>query len=257
MFSIFTEPVVAGGGNGVIGGTYIPLADLPGMALAELSTTGTALDSHQTYSLLNSIYSAVANLNSLGIVNLSKTSPVGTGPNLFTEGVGLTMQYLLDLQAGTMGTIPLATIGTEAGMGAVYLSDIWPYCEKVSAEGEIDGAGILIPDSWIAGYGGGNIAAVDEDCRGWIGALMRGLLANLSVRSSTTATAIITRTNPNGIRMTGFAIPASWYDATNPLTGITSADLGHVRIVQESYLVEYEMAVNPESQTLEINVATN
>ncbi|QHV00008.1 hypothetical protein [Synechocystis sp. CACIAM 05] len=257
MFDVFTEPVEAGAENGVVAGVFIPLADLPGMALAELSTTGATLDSHQVYSLLNSIYSALAQVPSLGIINLVKSAPVGTGPDKFTEGVGLTLQFLLNLQAGTLTTIPLATIGSEAGIGAVYLADIWPDCEKVAAEGAISGAGFLIPDSWIENYGATAIASVETDARRWIGALMAGIISSISPRTTTLSTAIITRTNPATLRMTGFAIPAGWYDATNPITGIASTDISKLRVVQETYLIEYEMAVNPDTQTLEVNIATS
>jgi hypothetical protein len=150
----------------------------------------------------------------------------------------------------------LATIGTEAGRGKIIATDIWPDCLKISAEGEIPEAGLLIPDSLTATHGG-SIATVDGDCRFWLGALQRAMLTGATVRSSTTASAITARTNLTTLRQTGVAIPASWYDATNPLTGLTAADLAKIRVTQEIYLIEYEILIDPETQTVGLNIATS
>jgi hypothetical protein len=254
MFTFFTQSVQAGAENGVTAGVFVPLAELPGMVTGELSTTGATAEAHGIYAVLNSIYSALAPLPSLGIINLIKSAPVGTGTGRYTEGIGATFQYLLNLQTKEISPLPLPTIGSEAGIGAIYLEDIWAGAAIIANEGAIPGAGLLIPAALVAVLGGINPGAIDTDCRGWIAALVGAISAGVSVRSATVASAIVTRTNPTSSRFAGVAIPPAWYDAVNPITGIVGADLGFLRVVQEAILVEYELLSDPDSQTLELSV---
>jgi hypothetical protein len=257
MFSFFTEAIEAGAGNGVVSGVFVPLADLPGMTLAELATTGTTAEGHAVYSVLNSLYSALAPLPSLGIINLQKSSPVGTGPDRYTEGVTATFQYLIDLQDKTVSPLPLPTIGLAAGIGAFYLEDIWPGAAIIANQGAISGAGLLIPDSLISQLGGVTPGAIDVDCRDWIAALFGGMVKNATLRTASVPSAIVTRTNPTTNRLTGVAIPPAWYDAVDPVTGIVGADLGYLRVVQETLLIEYEIVSDPDTQTLALSIRTS
>lgn len=257
MFNLFTGSVNAGNGNGVVAGVFVPLADLPGMTQAELSTTGTTAEGHAVFAILNSLYAALAPLPSLGIINLQKSSPVGNGPDRFTEGVTATFQYLIDLQEKTVSPLPLPSIGSEAGIGALYLEDIWSGAAIVANQGAISGAGLLIPDSLISQLGGVTPGTVDVDCRDWIAALFGAMVANATVRTASVASAIVTRTNPTTSRLAGVVIPPAWYDAVNPITGIVGANLRFLRVVQETLLIEYEVVSDPDNQTLTLSVRTS
>lgn len=254
MFNFFTESVSAGAENGVNAGVFVPLAELPGMASGELATTGATAEAHGVYALLNSLYSALAPLPSLGIINLIKTAPAGTGTNRYSEGIGATFQYLINLQTGAASVLPLPTIGSESGIGAIYLEDIWGAAAIITTEGAIPGAGLVVPETLIAQFGGVTPGAVDTDCRGWIAALFSAMTAGVSVRSATVSSAIVSKTNPATSRLTGVAIPPAWYDAVNPVTGIAGTDLGFLRVVQEAILIEYELISDPDAQTLEMSV---
>jgi hypothetical protein len=256
MFNYYAASVLAGPANGVVDGVFIPVADLAGLTQAELSETGATREGKVIYGLLNSIYAGLAEIASLGLVNLTKSDPSGTGVNRFTESISLSVQWLLDLSSRSFSSIPLPITGSESGKGKVALEDIWPDAEIVTAEGSISGPGVLLADSLLTTYGASELTATTDDARDWIGALFAVIIANATVRTSTVASAITTRTNPLTIRGTGVTIPASWFDATNPVTGILAADVLHLRVFQETYSVEYELQTNPETQTVEIRVAT-
>lgn len=257
MFDYYPNPVSAGGSNGVNGGVFIPQSDLPGLTLEELSHTGATREGKVVYGLVNSFFNSLATIPSLGIVNLSKSDPQGAGVNRFTEFVTVSWQWLLDFSDRSISPIPLPTIGASAGEGGVSLSDVWVGAEIIAQNGEISEPGIVIRDSVVfIKFGGEKPLLNTDDARGWLGAFWQALISSINVRSSTIASAITTLTNPSTIRGLGIAIPATWYDATNPVTGILAENLPNIRVFQESFSIEYEMLVDPSSQTLEVNIAT-
>jgi len=256
MFNYYAASVNAGPANGVPAGVFIPVADLAGLTQAELSQTGATREGKVIYGLLNSVYAGLAEIASLGLVNLTKSDPSGTGVNRFTESISLSVQWLLDLSSRSFSSIPRPSIGAEAGKGKVTLADIWPDAEIILPEGAISGPGVLLADSLLTTYGASELTVTTDDARDWIGALFAAMVANATVRTATVASGITTRTNPLTIRGTGATIPASWFDATNPVTGILAADVPHLRVFQETYSIEYELETNPDTQTLEIRVAT-
>lgn len=256
MFNYYAASVNAGPANGVPAGVFIPVADLAGLTQAELSQTGATREGKVIYGLLNSVYAGLAEIASLGLVNLTKSDPSGTGVNRFTESISLSVQWLLDLSSRSFSAVPCPSIGAEAGKGKVSLEDIWPDAEIVLPEGDISGPGVLLADSLLTTYGASELTVTTDDARDWIGALFAAMVANATVRTSTVAAGITARTNPLTIRGTGATIPASWFDPTNPVAGILSADVPHLRVFQETYSLEYELQTNPDAQTVEIRVAT-
>jgi hypothetical protein len=252
MFDAYTEA-----GTATNAGVFIPVADLPGLTEAELATTGTELEGNLIYGILNALYTTLAPMTTLGIVSLAKGNPSGTGTNRFTESIGFGFQRVINFSAGTVGPLPLPTIGTEAGRGSVQIADVFPSAEIVAQSGAISGAGVVVPDTLITPYGGQAKATTEEDSRDWIGAIMAAIASGVTVRSSTVASAISSRTLPAGIRPTGVAIPPTWYDATNPITGISSASLPYVRVIQETITIEYEILIDPENQTVSLSNRTS
>jgi hypothetical protein len=251
MFNVF-----AGSGTASNAGIFIPLADLPGLSQSELATTGSTLEANLVYAMLNALYSAMAPMTILGIANLNKSQPAGTGTGRFSEAIGFAYQRLINFKLGTVGAIPIAVTGTEAGMGSLTIEDIFPGAAIVSQGGAITGAGIVVPSSLVSDYGASTINNIDDDARAWVGALLPAIAAGVTVRSATVESAITSRTLISGIRSTGVSIPAAWYDAANPLTNISAADLPWLRVIQDQVTIEYEMAIDADTQTLSLSVRT-
>ncbi|WLT39560.1 hypothetical protein NON20_08785 [Synechocystis sp. B12] len=146
--------------------------------------------------------------------------------------------------------------GNFAGQGKLLLSDCWPNCELVAGAATTNGAGVIIPNAWIAGYGGQIPATVDDDAREWFGALILALASTLTVRTTTVNSAVTFTQNLVTNRVTGALIPPAWYNDTNPQARLTAADLPFVRLTQERIRIDYELITNPIAQTFEVNIAT-
>lgn len=251
MFDVYTQS-----GTATNAGIFIPLVDLPGLSQSELATTGNTLEANLVYAMLNALYSAMAPMTILGIVNLNKSQPSGTGTGRFSESVGFAYQRLVNYKMGTVGVIPLPTFGSEAGRGKIQADDVFPSAAVATQGGNIPGSGIVVPHSLVSDYGGGSLGSVTADARAWIGALQMAIAAGVTVRSATVESAITSRTLISGIRSTGVSIPAAWYDAANPLTNISAADLPWLRVIQDQVTIEYEMAIDADTQTLSLSVRT-
>lgn len=237
-------------------GIFLPLTDLVGMVAGDLSETGVLLEGKLTYAFLNSLFDTIALLTPLALPSPEKGDPVGTGTEKYTESITLRIQRFLDLRTNTTYLPTLPNTGSYAGQGGLTIADIWPGAAKVAAAGETGEAGVLIPDSWVSGYGGAIPSTVDSDSRSWVAAFINAVDHTIAVRSTTVASSITRKTDPNTIRPLGVAIPADFYDATNPTSGIAAADLPYLRLVQESITIDYELLTDSDAQTFEVNVAT-
>lgn len=251
MFNAYT-----GSGTASNAGVFIPLADLPGLTQSELATTGSTLEGHLIYAVLNALYLSMSPMTILGIVNLSKSQPTGNATGRFSESIGFAYQRLLNYKTGAISAIPLAISGSEAGMGTVTIEDIFPSGEIVAQGGSIPGAGVVVPNSLIADYGAGILNNAGSDARSWVGAIMSAMAAVATVRSTTVESAVTSRTLVSAIRSTGVAIPANWYDPSNPLTNISVSDLGWLRVIQDQVTIEYELTIDPDNQTVSLSVRT-
>ena len=241
--------------NATHDGIFLPLADLPGLELSDLSLGVGVLEGKLAYALLNSVFETVGLITPLGFPTPEKSDPQGTGTNRYTEQITLRIYRLLDLRTQTISLPSLPTTGTYQGQGGLTLTDIWPGAAYLETGDSSGGAGVLIPDAWLADYGatGGDPAL---DSRGWVAAFLVALNHTVAVRSPSVASAITRKTDPTTIRLLGLTIPAEWVDATNPTTGIAPADLPYLRLVQEAVAIEYEILTTPDTQTYEVRVAT-
>lgn len=249
--------VFASSGNTITTGVFIPLEDLPGMTSLELSSAGTTLEGHLTYAFLNALFSGLKTTNPLGFPEASKLAPSGAGENRFSEGVTITLQRLIDIRTNSLITIPLPAIGDNSGQGGLLLVDIWPNSNLLLAGDSTGEAGVLIPHSWITAWGGEIPSVLANDVRAWFSAFVVALTHSVQRRTTAIPSAITRKTDTTAIRVTGGSVPQEFYDSTNPLTGIVEADLPYLRLIRESFTIEYEMIVNPSNQTLEINVSTS
>lgn len=237
-------------------GVFIPVADIAGLSGAEISETGATLEGKLAYGFLNGLFSALGLVAPLGFAEFDKTSPAGTGDNLYTEGVEITFQRLIDLRTGQVGLPTLPDKGTHLGQGKLLLTDVWENCALIADGAMSSGAGVIVPNAWIESYGGAIPANVASDAREWFAALLFGMANTLTVRTATVNSAVTFRTILATNRVTGAAIPTEWYDDTNPKADLTAADLPFVRVIQERVRIEYEILTNPLAQTFEINVRT-
>jgi hypothetical protein len=251
MFQVFSSS-----GTAAAAGVFIPLADLPGLSQSEIETTGAELEGNLIYSLLNAFYMGLNVRNTLGIVGLSKTNPQGNGTNRYTEGVGFGYQRLINYKTGTIAPIPLPTIGTEAGAGDCAIAYLFSGAQIKAQNAAIPGAGIVIPHALVADYGATSPTNTGNDARDWIGALLIAMAANTTLRSATVPSAITSRVSPATLRSVGIAIPPTWYDANNPITGISPEDLPYSRIIQDTITIEYELMSDADAQTFSLSIRT-
>jgi hypothetical protein len=235
-------------------GLFIPTADLVGMEAGEITDTGATLEAKIAYGLLNGLYYALAEKTPLGFENSAKLDPSGAGINRFTEGITINFVRLIDLRDGSVGPVPLPISGENQGRGGLTLADCWQDCEKLGEEDATPGAGLLIPDSWIAAYGGWIPGTVDLDARSYFAGLMIALCDSLPVRTGAIASAITRKTNTSTVRVTGLSIPTEYYQAENPTSGVLSTDLPFLRLMRETFSIEWEIQTDPIAQTFEINV---
>jgi hypothetical protein len=256
--TFYPQSVAADESNGVVAGVFIPVTDLPGIATGEFATNQSDIlkEGKAVYGLVNALYSKLSALSPLGIANLTKSNPSGTGPNTFTESLSFTFQWIQDLSTRTFYPVPLPTIGSNSGVGKVAIETVFPNATLVTANGAIPGEGMLFTHTMANKYGAVTPANKSNDARDWIYSIFLAAIAESTLRTSTTASAITNRTNLLTNRVTGATIPAAWYDATNPTSGILSADIPTLRIIQDALSLEYEVETNPETQTVEVKVAT-
>jgi hypothetical protein len=244
-------------GTATAAGVFVPVTDIAGMSSGEITDTGATLEGKLAYGFLNSFFSAISTVNPLGFEDSDKTNPTGTGDNTYIEGIETVIQRLIDLRTGEISLPPLPLAGNFAGQGKLLLTDCWPNCEFIAAEGESAGAGVIIPNDWVSNYGGDIPATVDDDGREWFGALILALASTLTVRTATVNSAVTFAQNLVTNRVTGALIPATWYNDTNPQARLTAADLPFVRLTQERIRIDYELITNPIVQTFEVNIATS
>lgn len=244
-------------GTATEAGLFIPVTDIAGMTGGEITDTGATLEGKLAYGFLNGFFVAFGEVNPLGFAGTDKLQPTGTGDNTYTEGVEVYVQRLIDLRMGTANLPPIPTTGSYTGQGKLLLTDCWPNCELIALGGETTGAGVIIPDIWITGLGGIIPATTADDAREWWAALILGMASGLTVRTSSVNSAITFTSNLNINRVTGAAIPVTWYEDTNPQAQLTAADLPFVRLIQERIRIDYSIITDPINQTFDINVATS
>lgn len=242
--------------NAINSGVFIPLTNLVGMVGGDLSETGVILEGKLTYAFLNSLFESFSQSPPLGFPDVEKSDPTGTGLQQYSEAVTLRIQRFIDLRDGSVFVPPKPTIGSYSGQGGKTLDDIWDGASLVTAGQNPGDAGVLIPNSWITGWGGDIPSFVDTDSRSWLAAFILAINHTIAVRSTTVASAIIRKTNPAAIRPTGPAIPAEFYDPTNPTSGIIPDDLPYLRFIQEAIVIEYEVESDPSDQTFEVLIRT-
>jgi hypothetical protein len=238
-------------------GVFVPVTDIAGMTTGEITDTGATLEGKLAYGFLNNFFAAITTVLPLGFGESDKSAPAGIEDNIYTEGIETVILRLIDLRTGEIALPPLPFTGNFAGQGKLLLSDCWPNCELVAMGENTDGAGVIIPHSWVGAYGGTIPADVDEDARAWWTALILALAETLPVRTTTVSSGVTFAQNLATNRVTGVPIPATWFAEANSMAQLTAADLPYVRLTQERIRIDYELKANPIAQTFEVNIATS
>lgn len=249
---IFAQAITADTDNGVIPGVFIPISDLQGITSGELADDQADIlrEGKVLYGLVNQLFTKLTAISPLGIVSIAKGSPSGTGTNRFTESVSFITQWVQDYSTRSFYPVPLPS--GQAGKASI--ADIFPNASLVDTDGAISGAGILFSHSLANTYGAVTPSSVTADSRDWIFSIMHAAIAESTLRTSSVASAITNRTNLLNNRVAGLAIPTAYYDATNPTSGILAANTPHLRLIQETLSIEYEVESFPLDQTQEVRV---
>lgn len=248
-------------GNTVSAGTFIPDDNLVGIQVAELDPALPSTESKIFFALLNQIYNVIVDLSSptgdgapLGMT-MSKANPVGAGADLINQNFAVSMSFLANQQAKTLDVIPLATTGSNTGLGKLNIQDVFGGASvKLNAGVATPGAGILIPSASIAAFGGVThaelVVSAVADNRNWFSGLFSYMASNASRRSATIASAIILLNRGASSILTP---PATFTDATNPLTGVLAADLPLRTFYTLSYAMTVQLLLNQNLQSFDVN----
>jgi hypothetical protein len=240
-------------GTATDAGLFIPVADLPGVDAAELDGT-TAGSDKAVLALLNVFYNTLSPtaFDKLGI-SVAKPNPTGQGSDLIAQNYSMVVDYLVDHEAQAIEMIPVPTTGTQDGVGAIALADLFPTAAAVAAAGATT-AGIVIPNDELAGYGAPLAASIPADARGYLSSLYHYIVGEADVRSADTASAITAKTRGAA---TGFTPPPAWTQATNPVSGIAAADLIKRSFFRTTLSITVQLLLDQETQTFDVNSVTS
>jgi hypothetical protein len=245
-------------GAAVADGVFIPTSDLLGVEDTELEAGDADKESKVALALLNVLYETLSlvNFDSLGWA-VSKGNPTSAGADLINQGYSVTNTYAVDFATASVGQLPVPSAGANADVGLFGLFDLFPNAAKVAAAGNTSGAGVLIPSADIAAYGAPVHASVTigagEDNRDYLAALVNYLAAELTLRTGVDASAV---TNKSRGSATGLTPPADWTDATNPTTGLDSADLPKYSFFSVAYGFTFQLLLDQSTQTFDVNHVT-
>lgn len=247
-------------GSATNDGVFIPVTALIGVSAAELADAqaGHLKLSKAVSGILEKIYSTLSPtaFNKLGFT-VSRANPTGAGNNLINQNFGATAQKLLNFNDDTIGMIPEPSVGANSGLGSFSIADIFPGAAVVAAAGAVAAAGIVIPTALLTPFSSlthaGLTISGTSDNRDWMAALFDFMGNGLPLRDAATATAIVGRT---ASAVAAAAIPANFTALPDPISGIDPADLPTRGLVSKSYSFTIQLALNPVTQTYDVNSVT-
>jgi hypothetical protein len=241
-FSYFAAAVAAGSGNEVPAGIFIPRSDLPGLTSdAELSDANK--EPKAAYSVANKIFSSLNGISSKLGLSVSRPNPTGAGTDRINQQIALSAQYMVN--HATNAVSPLPTPGS--GAGKVTVNQVFPNAAVVAEEGAISGAGIVIPNSFITGYGGSAVANVNAaDARSLITAVMYGIVSTIA-----TAPAVVAASRGSAVGL----VPTADFTGANATTGLTADDLPLRSFFSLTFTLTMQLLLNQDSQTFDVVTA--
>lgn len=238
-------------GNAVADGVFIPVANLPGVQAAELAAGEPAntKESKVALALLNAI-SANLPASVIGLT-LAKGSPTGAGADVLNLPYTCSWQRLINLSSDGVDVVPVPTTGANTGVGGVNLTTIFAGAVKVAAGGAVAGAGVVIPSANLDAYSPISHADINPaaDSREWLMGQLDALASNITRRAAGVASAVVTATTGS---LGSAAIPAAYYAATDPTSGIASADLPKLGLITRSNAWSIQVTLNQSTQAFEV-----
>jgi len=255
--AFYGAAVGAAADNGVLAGLFFPREDLPGINAGELADTQNEAIKQGKFALSFGAkvqeYLADTDNNVLGFsATVGKASINGTTSNMTYT---VSAQYVARLDTKSLAVLPVPTTGSNVDEGKVAISALFPSAVDVAAQGAISGEGVLIPYADLTPYGGADPASIASgtDNRDVLGAMVRALPANLTVRTATVASPVITVTTaaPSTV-----ALVAAATDATNPTTGIADDDRDRLGVLSFVTSWTVQILLNQTTQTFDVNSIT-
>ena len=257
VLTFFDGAVAAGGGNGVLAGLFIPVADLPGVSGGEFAA-GESQATKEGKALLamsNAVFDYYT-ANSANIVGLLATrAKASASDSLDNLTFTFQHQYVAKLSDGSFGQIPLPTAGANSGVGGYAIQNIFAAAVDVAAEGAISGEGVVIPYADLADYGGSAPAAISNgnDNRDLVAAMSRAIASLVTIRDASNASAVTVATQATS---SSFTLAAAATAAADPTTGLVAGDLPKISTTQMSTSYTIQVALNQSAQTFDVNVVT-
>lgn len=233
-------------------GLFVPVADLPGVLAAELDGSAAGRDK-ALLAILNRFYDVLSpsNFDKLGF-SVSKPNPTGQGTDLIAQNYSAVIQYAVNHEDGMVDMVPVPTAGANLGVGAIALDDLFPNAAAVVAAGATT-AGIVIPNTEVAAYGGPAAAVIPADARPYLASLYHYLVVESTSRSANDASAVTTKSRGSA---TGFTPPAAWTQAVDPVSGIAAASLPKMSFFSVSFSLTVQLLLNQTTQTFDVNTVT-
>lgn len=238
-------------------GIFIPNTALPGFSTLELDASSPGKDSKFVLSFLNRLYTYIneTGLKPLGL-NMTKPNPVGAGTNLVNQNFGLVHTYALDYRYSTINSIPIATTGLNAN-NLLAFNNVFSGSIPVTS-GDTPGAGIVIPDTELVDYGAVTVGSygsgtnLNNDNRLLVIGIARMLSQRLELKSASNPNSAIIQASRNA--PTIFTPPIDFTAATNPTSGIPSADLPFFNFVNTGYSFTIQLKLDDINQSFDVNV---
>lgn len=242
--------------SGCPAGVYLPFGNIGGLIAGELGdevAANTKLNK-TINGLLTAIYTKVEALSSKLGMSVSAGTFNGIEGNIVRKTLTFGLSYLSDLSNKTVGMIPLAVSGTNAGAGKIAVADIFPNAVIVAAGDAVSGEGIIIPFADIDDFGGpatlSNIAT-GQDNRAWIFGLIRYLYSITPVRATNQTSAFSSKSKGT---LTPFSVTDAMIASSNPTTGLTSALLVYSDVFTQPLSFTIEYLEDLMNQTREVRI---
>lgn len=252
-------------GTATSAGIFIPRANLNGLTIDGELATNEPSDTKQckflaaflsTFQTILTANRSDPNSLATGLgFTLAKGNPTGSGQGRFQQTFTATFTTVFDNTNNTAYPIPVPSAGTNNGKGVLLVTDIFPDALNVAAGGAISEAGVVIPHADVDLYGAETTTDVanDTQSRKWFASMFRMLFDSIPLRATGVTLSAVTVKTLNDI--TQYTLTESDTAATNPTTGLSSAELTMLDIYSRSIQFTIEYLIDETTQTFDVRVA--
>lgn len=225
-------------GTTPVAGTFIPVTALPGITAPELDDEN--VERKVALAISSKLVTVLAGNTVLALTG-SRSSSATQTPDLFNQVFTFTATYEINHQSRQVKLLSTP----ENLVGQLQSGDIFPGLSLVQQEGNVPGAGILVPHNLVMAFGGtlGGGTYAPTDFRGWAVALMHSMI-NLLAESS----AVVSRSVGQAV---GVFPQANW-TGPSAITGIPSTDLSKYSFFTKQYAIGFQIALDMASQTFDL-----